>query len=175
MGGNGLWLLCLLLFADGATFSFFTTPLLLHYGQRQEPWAVAIFGSLASALGSMIQFAILRWLMSSSHPWMQRFAPSRERLEGALRAYPAASFLALAVARATPLPDAPLKLVAAALEYPVTRYGLAIFVGALPYYFALALVGRVVKIPAWVLIAASAAIVLGAVVDRVRRSRRTEP
>jgi len=30
---DSLWAMCLLLIADGATFAFFTTPLLLRYGQ----------------------------------------------------------------------------------------------------------------------------------------------
>ena len=68
------------------------------------------------------------------------------------------------VARATPLPDAPLKLVAAAGGYPALRYGLAILLGALPYYYALSWVGHAVAIPGWILVAAAVAIVLGALV-----------
>ena len=73
------------------------------------------------------------------------------------------------MARATPLPDAPLKLVAAAAGYPVGRYALAIFLGALPYYFALVIAGRKFKPPAWLLVAATVAIALGVLIDRLRR------
>jgi uncharacterized membrane protein YdjX (TVP38/TMEM64 family) len=166
---DSLWLLCLLLFADGATFAFFTTPLLLHYGHALPAWQVAVIGGLASALGSAVQLLVLRWLLASSHPWMRRFAPSRDKLETALRQYPSASFLALAVARATPLPDAPLKLVAAVIEYPPALYGLAVYLGSLPYYFALAVVGSKVAFPGWVLVLAAVAIVLGYLIDRWRR------
>jgi len=164
--------LCLLLLADGATFSFATTPLLLRYGRLHEPWMVALAGGAASAAGSVLQLLLLRWILSSTHPWMRRLAPSRVKLEAAYRAYPSASFLALVLARATPLPDAPLKLVAAAVGYPAALYGLAIYLGALPYYFALAVVGRKFPIPTWVLIAATLAIVLGVVIDRLRRRAR---
>jgi uncharacterized membrane protein YdjX (TVP38/TMEM64 family) len=163
--------LCLLLFVDGATFAFFTTFILLHYGHALPPWQVAVVGGLASALGSTLQLLLLRWVLASSHGWMRRFTPSREKLEAALRQYPSASFMALAVARATPLPDAPLKLVAAVIEYPLALYGLAIYVGSLPYYFALALVGSKVAIPVWVLVAAAALIVIGVLIDRWRRGR----
>jgi membrane protein YqaA with SNARE-associated domain len=172
---HSLWLLCLLLFVDGATFSFATTPLLLKFGQFHEPWKVAVFGGAASAAGSVVQLLILRWALASSHPYMRRFAPSKQKLEAAYHAYPSASFLALVLARATPLPDAPLKLVAAAANYPAPLYALAVFLGALPYYFALALAGSKIHIPNWVLIAASAAIVLGFVVDRLRRRGRHAP
>ena len=169
MNGESLWVLCLLLFADGATFAFATTALLLHYGHYHEPWKVSIAGGAASALGSAAQLLVLRWALGANQPWMHRFAPSREKVEAALKRFPAASFLALALARATPLPDAPLKLVAAAGGYSVLRYGLAVFLGSLPYYFALATLGSRVKIPLPLLIGASAAIALGALVDHLRR------
>ena len=175
MNPESLWTLCLLLFVDGATFAFFTTPLLLQFGKFHTPWLVALTGGAASALGSVVQLLVLRWALASNHPWTRRWTPSREKLAATLERYPSASFLALLLARATPLPDAPLKLVAAAVGYPAPRYGLAIFLGALPYYWLLALVGSRVKIPVWVLIVAMVAIVLGALIDAWRKRRRAAP
>ena len=174
MGADSLLLLCLLLFVDGATFAFFTTPLLLQYGKYHAPWQVAAAGGAASALGSIVQLLLLKWALSSEHRWMKRFAPSREKLAAATQEYPSASFLALLVARATPLPDAPLKLAAAVVGYPSLLYGLALFLGALPYYFVLALVGSKVHIPGWVLVAAAAAILVGALLDLWRRRHRKD-
>lgn len=169
MSGESLWVLCLLLFVDGATFAFATTPLLLQYGKFHEPWAVAVAGGAASAAGSTLQLLLLRWAMGANLPLLRRFTPSRDKLEAALARNPSASFVALMVARATPLPDAPLKLVAAAGRYPLGLYALAIYLGALPYYFALALLGKTFKIPTWILVAAGAAIVAGFLIDRWRR------
>lgn len=169
MSGESLLVLCLLLFVDGATLALFTTPLLLQYGKFHAPWMVAVFGGLASAAGSSVQIVLLRLLLDARLPWLQRFAPSREKLEAALAQYPSASFLALMLARATPLPDAPLKIVAAVVRYSPLKYGLAVFLGSLPYYFVLALVGKAVKIPSWILVAAVVAIVAGVIVDRLRR------
>lgn len=169
---DSLLVLCVLLFVDGATFAFATTPLLLEYGKHHAPWAVAVAGGASSALGSAVQLLILRWLLASGQPWMRRLAPSKERLQSTLERYPSASFVALMVARATPLPDAPLKLVAAAIRYPIPRYALAIFLGALPYYFALAWIGKAVEIPTWILVAAIVVLALLVVVDRVRNARR---
>ena len=167
---NSVWVMCLALLLDGATFSLFTTPLIVHYGAvLQEPTVVALLGGAFSAAGSAIQLLILRRLLASQHPWMRRFAPSREKIEAAVKAFPSATFAALVLARATPLPDAPLKIVAAVVGYPVQRYALAIFMGALPYYFALAMVGSKFKPPAWVLIGATFAIALGFAIDRLRR------
>jgi uncharacterized membrane protein YdjX (TVP38/TMEM64 family) len=161
--------MCLLLFLEGGTLSFLTTPTLLYFGRYHESWAVALSGSAASAAGSALQLLVLRWALSERHPWMKRFAPSRARVDAAIRRYPSASFVALVVARATPLPDAPLKLVAAVVGYSILRYSIAVFLGALPYFYVLALLGKEVSIPNWVLIAAAVAIGLGLLIDHLRR------
>lgn len=136
---------------------------------------MALAGGVSSGLGSALQFLLLRWVLGARQPWMKRFAPSRERLAAALQRFPSASFATIALARATPLPDAPIKLVAAAVAYPVPLYFLAVLLGALPYYFAIALLGRLVRIPAWMLIAAVAVIALSVAVDQVRRRVRGNP
>ncbi len=165
--------MCLVLFAEGGTLSFLTTPTLLYYGKFHEPWVVGLAGSAASAAGSALQLWALRWALSGRQRWMRRFAPSREKVKAAIRRFPSASFVALLVARATPLPDAPLKLVAAAIGYSILLYSIAVFLGALPYFYVLALLGREFKIPNWILIAAVVAIVLGLVIDRLRPRRRS--
>src|SRR5438477_2723317 len=168
---HSLWMMSVLLFAEGGTLSFLTTPTLLYYGRFHEAWSVALAGSTASALGSALQLWLLRWLVSAQHPWTRRFAPSREKIEGAVRHNPSTSFLALLVARATPLPDAPLKLVAAVVGYPLALYSLAVLLGSLPYFYVLALLGHDIRIPTWVLIAAAVAIVIGVLIDRLRARR----
>ena len=123
---------------------------------------------------NVMEQLVLRWALSGRHAWMQRFAPSRGKVEAAVRSYPSASFLALLLARATPLPDAPLKVVAAVVGYPILRYSLAVFLGALPYFYVLALVGGKFRVPTWILIVAAILIALGLLFDRWRsHARRT--
>jgi uncharacterized membrane protein YdjX (TVP38/TMEM64 family) len=169
---DSLPVLCLALFADGATFAFATTVLLLHYGRLHEPWEVAVFGGAASAAGSVLQLWLLRLGLRSDRPWMRRFLPAHDKVTAALARYPSASFLAILLARATPLPDAPIKLVAAAAGYPLPLYFVAIYLGALPYYWLLAALGHTFRIPGWVLVAALVAIAVGVAVDRVVKRRK---
>jgi len=170
---QSLWMMSLLLFLEGGTLSFLTTPTLLYYGKYHDAWAVALAGSASSAAGSALQLAFLRWAISSRHRWMTRWAPSREKIEAAVRQYPSASFMALLFARATPLPDAPLKLVAAVVEYPILLYTLAVLLGALPYFYVLARLGREFHVPNWVLAAAVVLIAVGFAIDRLRVRRRS--
>jgi len=164
--------LCLLLYLDAATLAFATTPLLLIYGRYHEPWVIALAGGAASALGSATQLWLLRWALATDRPWMRRFAPSRDKLEAALVTYPSTSFLALVVVRATPLPDAPLKLVAASIGYPIPLYGLATFLGSIPYYFALALIGHKFHVPFRLILLGLLVVVLGLGFDFLRRRRK---
>jgi uncharacterized membrane protein YdjX (TVP38/TMEM64 family) len=106
---------------------------------------------------------------------MARFTPSREKIEAAVRQYPSASFMALLLARATPLPDAPLKLVAAVVEYPIVLYTLAVLLGSLPYFYLLAMLGHEFRLPSWVIITAVVLIALGLLVDRLRARARAKP
>jgi len=164
-----LLLFCTWLFLDGATVSVATTPLLLLYAPRFEPWIVAVAGGSASAAGSAVQMVALRWMLAHERPWMGRFLPTRERVREALRRYPSASFLAIAIARATPLPDAPLKLVAATAHYPLLLYFLAVLVGAVPYYGALAWIGHRFHFPLWAIALTALLFGLGLIVDLLRR------
>jgi len=172
VSGESLGVLCLLLFVDGATLAATSTVLLLHYGRYHEPWQVALAGSAASALGGAVQLMILRWALGSGQPWMRRFAPSRQRVDAALKRYPSASFMALTVARATPMPDWPLKLVAATVGYPIRLYTLATFLGSIPYFFALAMIGHAFKFPPALLFGGFGVIALVVLVERLRNARR---
>ena len=170
---GSLWFLCLLLFVDGATIAVASTVLLLQYGRLHDPLKLAIFGGIASASGSAVQLLLLRFILNTRRPWLQRFAPSREKLEAAVRSYRSASFVTILVARATPLPDAPLKFVAAVAHYPVLLYGLACLLGTMPYFYALALVGKKFPIPTWVLVTAVVLVALAVLFDRWRKRRKS--
>ena len=165
--------LCLVLFVDNATTASFTTPLLLTYAPRFEPWQVGVFGAASAGAGSTVQLLLFRWILGSNWGWAKRFAPSRERVAKALAASPSASFMAILIARATPLPDGPIKLVAAAGHYPLPRYFLAVLLGGIPYFALLTWLGHEFPIPPWVLLLLVVVIALVFVVERWRRRGRT--
>jgi len=42
IANHSLWVMCLLLFAEGGTLSFLTTPTLLYFGKFHASWVVAL-------------------------------------------------------------------------------------------------------------------------------------
>jgi membrane protein YqaA with SNARE-associated domain len=160
-----------LLVLDGATLGIASNALIIEGGKTHAPWLLAVFGGLASAVGGVAQLFGLRWALSSRHRWARRLAPSEDKLEEAFTRYRRASFLALVVMRATPIPDLPLKLVAAVGRYPIPLFGVAVWLGALPYYFLLAKIGQVVRPPWWAVVAAMAGIALVGTLETWRRHR----
>ena len=165
--------LCLLLFVDNATFAALTTPLLLAYAPHFEPWQVGVFGAASAGAGSTVQLMIFRWLLASDWPWVRRFAPSRDRVQQVLAQSPSASFLAIVLARATPLPDGPIKLIAAAGRYPLPRYFLAVLLGGTPYFALLAWLGHEFPVPPWILLLIVVAVAAVFLFERWRRRGRS--
>ena len=166
--------LCLLLFVDNATLAALTTPLLLAYAPHFEPWKVGVFGAFSAGAGSTVQIVLFRWILGSRWGWAKRLAPSRERVAKVLSQSPSASFLAILLARATPLPDGPIKLVVAAGRYPLPRYFLAVLLGGMPYFALLAWLGHEFPIPPWILVALVVLIGLVFAVERWRKLGRKE-
>lgn len=163
-------LVCLLLFLDGATIGLATNPIVIAAGKNHAPWLVAVVGGAFSGLGSMVQLWWLGWILSARPAWAERWQPSEEKVKAAIGRHKNASFLALVVMRATPVPDLPLKIVAAWTRYPVALYGLAVWLGALPYYYVLARIGKWVNPPVWAIAAAFVVLFLGAWIwSRLRR------
>lgn len=161
------------LFLDGATVGLFTPFLLFGAGKTIPPAVVAGAGGAASAAGSMVQLRVLRWLLAEERPWLGgRWHDLRARLHAALERYRSASFLALVMVRATPVPDLPIKLVAAAGGYPILRYGLAVYLGSLPYYYLIAKAGEWTQVPTWIVIVAGAVVAAVALGERWWRRRR---
>lgn len=171
-----LWFFFGYLFVDALFLPLASTIYVAYAGTRNPPLLVAVVGALGTTLGSIVQYYVVRFLVTrpSGLPgWLVRL---RARIEGALSGSRNATFWALFIIYATPLGAGPLRLVAAAGGYPLWRFALAIFLGCLPYYFALASFGHAVRLPTWVWACAIVAVIaLGAAQFMAKRAQGRHP
>jgi len=140
----------LYVFLDSLILPIASTVYLAYMGRLHPPLLVAVLGAIATTAGSIAQYLAVRWLLA--HPGLQQpwLASTRARIETLVTGAGHATFWALFVIYATPLGAGPLRLVAAAGGYPLTRFSAAIFLGCVPYYAVVAWVGATFKISPWV-------------------------
>ena len=134
---------------DALALPIASTVYVAYLGQKHPPLLVAGLGAIATTVGSIGQYVAVRWLLA--HPrlqvaWLARLRANVESLVGGAGT---ATFWALFVVYATPLGAGPLRLVAAAGGYPLTRFAAAILLGCLPYYSAVAWLGSAISLPGW--------------------------
>ena len=165
----------LYLFVDALALPIASTLYVAHMGARHAPLLVAALGAVATTAGSIGQYLLVRWLVA--HPalqwgWLRR---TRERIVAAVAGAGGATFWALFVIYATPLGAGPLRLVAAVGGYPLPRFGLAILLGCLPYYTAVAVLGRAIRLPAWAYAGLIAVAIIMTALVAWRRGRAATP
>ena len=161
---RSLWVYVSVLFVDALVLPMASTLYVAAMGNVYPPLLVAFSGAAATTLGSLAQYGIVRWLMTLAPARRGTLYRLRQRIERVGAAAPAATTAALFVVYATPLSAGPLRVIAAVSRFPLWRFTLAIGLGCLPYYYTLALLGRMVRFPLWILLPAVAIVgVLGVV------------
>ncbi len=169
-----LGIFILYLFVDALALPIASTLYVAYMGERHAPWIVAVLGAVGTTAGSVAQYLVVRWLLA--HPtlqwgWLVRL---RTRVMSLVASSGQSTFWALFLIYATPLGAGPLRLVAAAGGYPLPKFAAAIALGCLPYYAAVAWIGKAVQLPAWVYavaIVATVAVVAVAWMSRLARER----
>jgi uncharacterized membrane protein YdjX (TVP38/TMEM64 family) len=163
----------LYLFVDALALPIASTLYVAYMGERHHPLLIGGLGALGTTAGSIGQYLFVRWLIGRpalQWPWLVNL---RERIVGAVSGAGHATFWALFVIYATPLGAGPLRLVAAVAGYPLPRFALAIALGCLPFYTAVAILGRAVQLPPWayaLLIVATIVVTLLVTLRRARSS-----
>jgi len=113
-----LWFFYLYLFVEAAAFvPLASTPYVAYLGRVHPPLAVAAVGALGTASGSLVQYALVRWLVRRPGRLPARLERWRAKLEALMTSRSGATFWTPFVIYATPLGAGPLKLMAAAAGY----------------------------------------------------------
>jgi ribonucleoside-triphosphate reductase len=148
---NGLlWLFFYSIPANTAISVFPHEPVIVYTGQYFHPMVVAMValaGNLAAGYVDYHFFTpVLRMKFSAGY----RKTKSYQR---AIRWFDMAPFWAVVIFALTPLPFYLVKFLVFSTGYSMSRYMLAIAVGRLPRFYVLALLGVVLHIPVWLMVA----------------------
>ena len=123
-------------------------PGLLFFAKFYHPVWIALAGTLGTAIAAFADYDLVGRAMR--HPRIGRARDTRV-YKAAVRWLMAWPFATIVVFAFTPLPIYVVRVLAPATGYPLHRYVIALMVGRFPRFLAVAYVGYVLPIPAWVL------------------------
>jgi len=141
-------------------------PMLMLYGNLYHPWVVASTSGIATLMIELINYQILVPICNLKQ--LQPFKKKRFYLilEGYFSKIP---FITIAFVGFTPVPHAPFRILAVLANYSVIRYAIATFVGRAPFYYLVAMTGKVLNIPNYVYVIATVIAIIVALVFRIVR------
>jgi membrane protein YqaA with SNARE-associated domain len=134
-------------------------PVLLATAQNYPPAMVAIAGTIGCLVAIVMDYALIGWLVNQR--LIRRELDDSAWFRWSQKVFARAPFLLVLVSALLPVPFYPVKILAIASDYSVSRFSLALLLGRLPRFYLLALAGQKVQAPKSALL--SATIGLGAI------------
>ena len=134
-------------------------PVLLATARDYSPVLVAIAGTIGCLVAIVLDYALIGWLVNQR--LIRRELDDSKWFRWSQKVFGRAPFLLILGSALAPVPFYPVKILAIAGDYPVSRFCLALVLGRLPRFYLLALAGQKVQAPKSALL--SATVGLGAI------------
>jgi len=123
-------------------------PVVIYIGKKFGIWFSILVAIPPTIVACYLDYIVLTPLFQRTR--LGRFRNSRLYLK-TLSYFRKAPFLTNVVFALSPLPFYPVRILSIASGYSRWRYSLAITLGRIPRYYFLAMFGRVLNVPDWVL------------------------
>ena len=147
-------------------------PVLMLFGKLYPPWLIALTGATLSCLVEWFNYRVYDWASDLKRLEKYKEKASHGRWVALFRQHP---FLVVWVFALSPLPDWVMRIVAVVAKYSVWRYVLAFWLGRLPKFFLLALLGKALPVsPLALTIGAVGVVVLGYAMGRMGKADKTD-
>ncbi len=147
-----------------------TPPLVMAYGQKFDPFLIALLGGIAFCISALIDYSLVTLVFRYEKIARIKKTKLYYKVERIFNKY---AFVSLVVAAFTPIPLEPVKVVACASRYNKVRFILACFLGRTPRYYLLAASQGILPIPRIYLYASIIALVAVEAIRRmIKRSRQ---
>jgi len=134
-------------------------PVLLAAAKSYPPAMVAIAGTIGCIVAIIIDYSLIGWLVNQR--LIRRELDDSTWFRWSQKVFGRAPFVLVLGSALMPVPFYPVKILAIASDYPVSRFCAALILGRLPRFYLLALAGQKVQAPKSALL--SATIGLGAI------------
>lgn len=141
----------------------------LYVAKFAPPWAIALAGSIATAIAASIDYHLVRRafrLALLERARAHRFFALFERWAKV------APFVTIVLFAGLPMPFFPARILMPISGYPARRYAAAAAIGRFPRFYVVSYIGHELAIPNWVLLAMLAVgLGMGCITAIVRRAR----
>ncbi|MFC1716165.1 VTT domain-containing protein [Candidatus Poribacteria bacterium] len=121
-------------------------PVILLYGAVYSPWLVALCAGIAISMIELANYQILTPILDWKRIGAFKEKPFYRRSERYFSAFP---FLSLLFACFTPVPFIPFRILAVTTRYSIKKFVLSVFLGRVPRFYLLALIGGTLNLPNW--------------------------
>ncbi len=132
-------------------------PALFAAAKSSPAAAVALAGTLACVVAIVLDYALIGWF--TNRQFVRTELDDSRGLRAAQRFFGRAPFILILLSALLPVPFYPVKILAIVRDYSLARFIVALVLGRLPRFYALARVGEEVQAPKSALL--SAGITLG--------------
>ena len=141
-------------------------PVLLYFGKFYSPLTVALVDIAGTLLTEALNYSVFKYVIDTN--FFQKLR-HRKTVNKVVELFNRAPFVALFVAGLTPVPFYPFRFLVVMAHYPIWKYLLAVFLSRTPRFYVLALIGRAIKIPDYLIIAIFIILIASANIPLLRK------
>jgi len=120
-------------------------PMLFATARSYPPAMVAVAGTIGCVVAIILDYALIGWLVNQR--LVRRELDESKWFRWSEKVFGRAPFLLILGSALLPVPFYPVKILAIAADYSVTRFCIALVLGRLPRFYLLALGGQKVHAP----------------------------
>jgi uncharacterized membrane protein YdjX (TVP38/TMEM64 family) len=125
-------------------------PILLYFAKFYTPFTVALVAGSSTLMTEALNYSVFKYITDLK---IFKNFQRKKSVSKIVDLFNRAPFLALWIAAFTPIPFYPFRFLVVLARYPLAKYILALSLSRIPRFFILALVGRAIQIPDFLLIA----------------------
>lgn len=124
-------------------------PILLYFGKFYTPLTVALVAGSSTLMTEALNYSVFKYVTDLK---FFKNIHQKKTVSKIVGLFNRAPFVALWIAAFTPIPFYPFRFLVVLARYPLVKYILVLSLSRIPRFFILALVGRALQIPNFLLI-----------------------